>query len=177
MNSFIDINWLEENPLTQETVISYFARSPFYDDSCLNESLRMQTQFSNFFNIHQKLQEMDGLRYVVEERNDIFYIFKIDKQNDEEKLIDFYFVLAGTIFKGSTQASVTKSRVHNFLFYVNESIEKFFTQRHFDPFKGFSFKSNFQQKEQKKENIEDAAIRDYVLQELVNEAHYKHPHK
>ncbi|KRH94697.1 RNA polymerase II transcriptional regulation mediator [Pseudoloma neurophilia] len=168
MHSFTDPSWLEENPLTTETAISYFARSPFYDGSCLNETLRMQTQFSNFFDLNQKLQELDGLRYFVEEKNEIFYIYKINKQKTEETLVDFHYIMFGTIFKGTTQYGVAKARMYNFLFFVDESIEKFYKRRDYDPYKGLFLKSTDKSDEEaKQKDKEEDAIREYVLRELA----------
>ena len=45
--SFKDVIWLQKFPLIKETILDYFALSPFYDRSCNNEVLRMQTKFSN----------------------------------------------------------------------------------------------------------------------------------
>lgn len=40
--SFRHQAWLQEFPLTAETVLDYFAWSDFYDRTCLNEQMKMQ---------------------------------------------------------------------------------------------------------------------------------------
>lgn len=165
--SFFDQKWLEENPLTNETVLAYFALSPFYDRSCLNEIIQMQTQFSNFFDMNKKLQEMDGLRYVVEEKNDIFYIFKVQKTKNVSKTVDFHYVMFGTIFKGTTQNTVTRSRLNNFLYFINESIGKYVQKRSYDPFEGFHIKKTENTQEFDETAKKEMALTNFILSEIA----------
>lgn len=169
MHSWINQKWLEENPITSETILSYFALSPFYDQSSLNEVLKMQTQFNTFLDLNQKLRDMNGLRYIVEERNEIFYIFKIDKQGTEENTVDFYYVMYGTIFKGTTVNQIYRTRLMNFLFYVNSSFDKFYKERIFDPIEGFKIRSEKKEKDQEKKDEEEKAIHEYVIKEIAKE--------
>lgn len=159
----MDQKWLEENPLTEETILSYFALSPFYDRSCLNEILKMQTQFSNLFDINEKLKSINGLRYNISNKNDIFYIFKIDKKKDSEKILDFFYVMFGRIFKGTSYNSVIKSRFNNFLFFLEKSIDSFYKERIFDPFDGFKIKFD---EEVEKKDEEEKLIEEYILNEI-----------
>lgn len=45
--SFKDVIWLQRFPLSKVSVLDYFSLSPFYDRSCNNEVLKMQTKFTN----------------------------------------------------------------------------------------------------------------------------------
>lgn len=119
MRSFIDQKWLEENPLSIETVLGYFSQSPFYDRSSLNEILRMQSQYTNFFDFNKKMNEMNGIRYIIEEENDIFLIYKIDKNDDDEKLVDFHYVMHGIIYQENTINEIYEARLSNFLYFIN----------------------------------------------------------
>jgi mediator of RNA polymerase II transcription subunit 6 len=68
-----DPQWLAQNRITRENVLSYFSRSPFYDRSCNNELIRMQITPElqggdlNFTPREEELlQGMQGLEFVPE---------------------------------------------------------------------------------------------------------------
>lgn len=139
--SYINQQWLESNPLVLETVMSYFSLSPFYDRSSLNEILKMQTQFANFLDFSKKLTDLDGMKYIVDQKHDIFYIYKINKYRSNEKLLDFYYIFYGVIYKGTTIDEIFETRMFNFLFYINESITRYLQRRKFNVISGFFSKN------------------------------------
>jgi len=45
---FRDPQWLALNPLVMENVIEYFSYSQFYNKTCNNETIKMQSRFNQF---------------------------------------------------------------------------------------------------------------------------------
>ncbi|ELQ74293.1 RNA polymerase II transcriptional regulation mediator [Trachipleistophora hominis] len=167
--TYTNQQWLETNPLTVETVLTYFSFSPFYDRSSLNEILKMQTQFTNFLDFSKKLTELNGVKYLIEQKGDIFFIYKIHKQKDTEELLDFYYVFFGTIYKGATTNSIFRTRVFNFLFFLNESLPKYLRRRRFSAVEGFKMKSDEEiNTGNAEEMIEDKEIAEYVMRDIYN---------
>lgn len=165
--TYINQQWLETNPLTAETVLTYFALSPFYDRSSLNEILKMQTQFTNFLDFSKKLTELNGVKYLIDQRNDIFFIYKIHKQKDNEDLLDFYYVLFGTIYKGATTNGIFRTRVFNLLFFINESLPKYLKRRRFSAVEGFKMKSDEEiGAKESEETVEDKEIAEHVIRDI-----------
>lgn len=56
---FRDVAWLQSFPLTDESVLDYFAMSPFYDRTCNNEVLRMQARY-----VGQPKELLSQLQYI-----------------------------------------------------------------------------------------------------------------
>lgn len=165
--TYINQQWLETNPLTTETVLTYFALSPFYDRSSLNEILKMQTQFTNFLDFSKKLTELNGVKYLVDQRNDVFFIYKIHKQKDNEDLLDFYYVLFGKIYKGATTNGIFRTRVFNLLFFINESLPKYLKRRRFSAVEGFKMKSDEEiGAKESEETVEDKEIAEHVIRDI-----------
>lgn len=122
----------------------------------------MQTKFANFLDFSKKFMELNGIKYLVEQKNYIFFIYKVEKKNDKELLLDFLNIFFGTIYKGTTFCDVYKIRVLNFLFYINESLFSYLKRRKFSVVEGFKMKSEDEMKSiEIDETKEDKEIADF----------------
>lgn len=109
--SFMDPIFLQQFALTRENALEYFCRSPFYDISSNNETLRMQgTSMS-----HVHLQRMTGIEFALgEDRgsregsrgNDGSSdgrLFLVKKQRRDSPtsvhVLSVYYILDGTVYQ------------------------------------------------------------------------------
>ncbi|KAF7684617.1 Mediator of RNA polymerase II transcription subunit 6 [Astathelohania contejeani] len=141
---FRDEYWLSVNVLNEQTALDYFATSQFYDKQCNNEILRMQTQFSNLSEIKNRLEEMEGIEFMLANFSEnLFIIHKIQRRSKYNwSVISVYYILFGNIYMAPTNLSIYKARIANSLFYLNEAIDLYLERWKFDPFKGVSFGEN-----------------------------------
>jgi mediator of RNA polymerase II transcription subunit 6 len=109
--SFRDQLWLNAYPLDRILVFDYFALSPFYDRSCSNERLRMES-IHPFDMAH--LSKRTGIEYILQEAQEP-HLFVIRKQKREgpEKVtaLAAYYVLDGSIYQAPQLYTVIGSRV------------------------------------------------------------------
>lgn len=108
---FRDQLWLNTYPLDRNFVFDYFALSPFYDRTCNNEQLRMNS-------IHpldiSHLSKMTGIEYVLNEviEPNLFVIRK-QKRDSPEKVTPMltYYVLDGSIYQAPQLCNVFSARI------------------------------------------------------------------
>ncbi|EJW01210.1 hypothetical protein EDEG_04059 [Edhazardia aedis USNM 41457] len=144
---FRDEFFLSANILTSKNVLSYFSASQFYDQSCLNEVIKMQTKYTGNEitddEIDEKLKEMVGVQYILAKSLDedqLFIIYKIDRfTRVEYDVLQIYYVLNGNIYQSPTNHALLSSRLSNSLYFINEAIDMLGKRRDFDCFKGFSY--------------------------------------
>ncbi|TBU07245.1 subunit 6 of mediator of RNA polymerase II transcription [Hamiltosporidium magnivora] len=140
--SFRDNYWLNTNTLTPETVLTYFSNSQFYDKSCNNEILKMQTQYNNLIDLKLKLNEMKGIQYIVDHtdtNNTLFVIQKIKRYSSNDiELLNIYYIIHGNIYQSPTNIGIFKSRMCNMFFYLSEALDMYLDRRIYNPFKGSS---------------------------------------
>lgn len=123
---FRDSVWLQQNMLTAETVLEYFSFSQFYDRNCNNEVLKMQTMYSTLSGIEGLLKKMCGIQYAVHyvEEPVLFVIKKYERISLEKTLVlDYYYVMHGTVYQAPTQSEVSRTRYTNILFSMFDSLE------------------------------------------------------
>ncbi|KAG0436396.1 Mediator of RNA polymerase II transcription subunit 6 [Dictyocoela muelleri] len=151
--SYKNEEFLFHNNLDLNTLFDYFTTSPFYDRTCSNEIIKMQTQRNP---TNDKLKEMVGIQYITHEyelenirkliekcTGSSLILFKIFRHSYHDfKLLTFYYVVDGFIYEANSDAQIFKVRISNFLFYCNKALDLFFEMRHFDIFKGFVFETN-----------------------------------
>ncbi|XP_057550096.1 mediator of RNA polymerase II transcription subunit 6 isoform X1 [Amaranthus tricolor] len=119
--SFRDQLWLNTYPLDRNLVFDYFALSPFYDRTCNNEQLRMNS-------IHpldlSHLSKMTGLEYLLNEviEPNLFVIRK-QKRDSPEKVTPMltYYVLDGSIYQAPQLCNVFNARIGRALYYVQKA--------------------------------------------------------
>lgn len=112
--SFRDTVWLQSFPLTEQTVIHYFALSPFYDRSCNNERLKMQRLELD------RLKSMRGIEYEnvpvpPPAQGQQYSLFLVRKQRrispHQVKPLAMYYVLDGTVYQAPNLHAMLTSRL------------------------------------------------------------------
>lgn len=154
---FRDQAFINAYPLTEHNILDYFSGSQFYDASCMNEVLKMQTKYTNLEDLKNKLNEMTGLQYILHYYNEertLFIIFQIYRHNSNDFDVNVaYYVMFGSIYQSPTNYSLYESRTCNFLYFINEVLDLLEENKEFDCFKGFSLKNN--SNENKMQNVID----------------------
>lgn len=118
---FRDQLWLNTYPLDRNLVFDYFALSPFYDRTCNNEQLRINS-------IHpldiSHLSKMTGIEYMLTEvvEPNLFVIRK-QKRDSPEKVMPMltYYVLDGSIYQAPQLCSVFSARIGRALYYIQKA--------------------------------------------------------
>jgi hypothetical protein len=110
--SFRDTVWLQSFPLTVQTVLHYFALSPFYDRSCNNERLKMQRlgleQLKNMRGVEYELLP-NGAKQLPQQ------LFLVRKQRRSSRTqvepLAIYYVLDGTVYQAPNIHAMLTSRL------------------------------------------------------------------
>lgn len=118
---FRDQLWLNTFPLDRNYVFDYFALSPFYDRTCNNEHIRMNS-------VHpldlSHLSKMTGIEYMLNEviEPNLFVIRK-QKRDSPEKVTPMltYYVLDGSIYQAPQLCSVFSARIGRALYYISRA--------------------------------------------------------
>ena len=119
--SFNDTVWLQSFPLNEQTVLHYFALSPFYDAACNNERLKMQRLELD------RLKTMRGLEYEIVTRPlpptapcSLFLIRKQRRSSPHQvKPLALYYILDGTIYQAPNLHAILTSRLKKCSFQMN----------------------------------------------------------
>ena len=130
--SFRDVSWLQAFTLTEESVFTYLALSQFYDRTCNNEVVSMQTRYTNQTNtgplshaaIKEKLQSMIGIEYMLKEAKppNYFLIQKVYRSSPSNiSLLSEVFLMNGTIYQAPSLESILHFRLSNILDNLGEA--------------------------------------------------------
>lgn len=121
---FRDPIWLQQNILNDESVLEYFSCSQFYDKNCNNEILKMQ-MITIPTEVQKYLKKMCGIQYVLEYSNEFLFVIKKYKRISPEKLqvLNFYYIMHGTVYQAPTEQEVSKTRYTNILFSMLDSLK------------------------------------------------------
>ncbi|GAB2293443.1 hypothetical protein Dimus_027642 [Dionaea muscipula] len=118
---FRDQLWLNTYPLDRNLVFDYFALSPFYDWTCNNEQLRMNS-------IHPldmtQLSKMTGIEYVLSEvMEPNLFVIRKQKRDSPEKVTPMltYYALDGSIYQAPQLCNVFASRIGRSLYYISKA--------------------------------------------------------
>ncbi|ADM10900.1 MED6 RNA polymerase II transcriptional regulation mediator [Encephalitozoon intestinalis ATCC 50506] len=134
--SFVDQRFLSSRPLDDANVLEYFSGSPFYDKSCNNEILKMQTQFRGL-DQKSKLSSMIGVFYEAESSNNektLFVIRKAYNHGDTTETLGMYYIIHGHIYAAPTNYSIYRCRMSDSMWLLNSFIDKMMEKRRFNPF-------------------------------------------
>jgi len=134
--NFVDQRFLSSRTLDDTNVLEYFSSSPFYDKSCNNEILKMQTQFRGL-DLKSKLSTMIGIFYELLNSNSDKTLFIIKKAYNHGNSIDtlgIYYIIHGYIYSAPTNYSIYGCRMSDSMWILNSFINKVFEKRKFNPF-------------------------------------------
>lgn len=116
-NYWSDEQWLLSNFLDNESVMTYFYCSIFYDKSANNEKTKEDLK---------KMKYMRGLEYILTYSLPDKGIFHIKKQyrTNEKKVtpIGIYYVYHGRVYESPSLSRVISSKVRNMSFFLNDSL-------------------------------------------------------
>lgn len=122
---FYDQNFLAAQPLCAANVMEYFATSQFYDRGCVNEILRMQSQFASI-DIQHRLTTTPGFYYVLEEEADeLFVIAKKEFDGHGTSMLKAYYCMHGHIYCAPTARAVSEARIIDGLWQLNEALDQY----------------------------------------------------
>ncbi|KAF9934315.1 Mediator of RNA polymerase II transcription subunit 6 [Linnemannia zychae] len=130
--------------LTPDNVLDYFAQSPFWDPSCNNAIIRMQTQFNNLGEMTQKLRDQTGVEFaLVHERYPTLFIIRKQERKGPDYVIpmDVYYVLNGSIYMNPDVQTLISNRILGSLFYVESAFNEARTMAEFHPSTGYHWKA------------------------------------
>ncbi|KAJ0397909.1 hypothetical protein P43SY_002417 [Pythium insidiosum] len=138
--SFRDTVWLQSFPLNAQTVLHYFALSPFYDRSCNNERLKMQRlgldQLKNMRGIEYEL--LPNLAKQLPQQ-----LFLVQKQRrlgrTQVTPLAIYYVLDGTIYQAPNIHAMLTSRLKKCSYRVNKAFHALAAGVRFSPTEGYAW--------------------------------------
>lgn len=114
---FRDVSWLQENPLNTSTAMNYFSLSPFYDNTCNNEQLRMQSRFNLEKKPENLLLKMVGEEYCLWDEccsadGRLFVIRKQRRSSPTSvKLLGAFYILDGSIYESPNLYTILGNRM------------------------------------------------------------------
>ncbi|KMT14909.1 hypothetical protein BVRB_3g064230 [Beta vulgaris subsp. vulgaris] len=118
---FRDQLWLNTYPLDRNLVFDYFALSPFYDRTCNNEHLRINS-------IHpldiSHLSKMTGIEYMLNEVIEPnLFVIREQKRDNPDKVTPMltYYVLDGSIYQAPQLCNVFSARIGRALYYIQKA--------------------------------------------------------
>lgn len=134
--SFVDQRFLSSRGLDDSNVLEYFSTSPFYDRSCNNEILKMQTQFRGL-DQKSKLSTMVGVFYEAADSNadkTLFVVRKAYNHGDRVETIGMYYIMYGHVYPAPTTHSVYRCRMSDCAWILSTLISRMVSRRKFNPF-------------------------------------------
>lgn len=118
-------------PLTAASVLDYFALSQFYDRTCTNEQLRMQTRFTAAAGgpaapHTARLEDMVGTEYAVSRAAPprLFVLHRRQRHGPAEaEVTASYYVLDGTVYQAPDLLSLLRCRLATSLTYLRDAVD------------------------------------------------------
>ena len=155
-----DQNFLAASPLTSANIMEYFSNFQFYERGCLNEILRMQSQFANI-DISHRLTTTPGFYYILEhEAPGLFVIAKKEFDGARTTILRLYYCIHGYIYVAPSARAISESRMIDALWHLSEALDRYEEQKRFSWLQGFQFR-----REQRTEEA-DAKEAKFVLEAL-----------
>ncbi|KAL0207549.1 hypothetical protein P9112_012177 [Eukaryota sp. TZLM1-RC] len=156
--------------LTFETVLDYFALSPFYDPKSVNEIIRVQQQDRSH------LSTMPGIAFDVREAlskpPDFFIIVKLYRHENLTNYTDlsFYYIYRGSIFQVPSSMVVLQSRLFNMSYSLDSLLAKFSEATQYSLSEGYQLKLAQKEEEAQLTESDEKAASDvhYMNSTLLN---------
>uniref|UniRef100_M4C4K5 Mediator of RNA polymerase II transcription subunit 6 n=1 Tax=Hyaloperonospora arabidopsidis (strain Emoy2) TaxID=559515 RepID=M4C4K5_HYAAE len=146
--SFRDTVWLQSFPLNPQTVLHYFALSPFYDRSCNNERLKMQRlgldQLKNLRGIEYEL-----LPNAAKQLPQQLYVIRKQRRSSRTQVepLAVYYVLDGTVYQAPNIHAMLTSRLKKCSYRINKAFHGLAAGVRFSPTEGYAW--DFSSKDKK----------------------------
>ncbi|KAL1920742.1 uncharacterized protein VTP21DRAFT_11377 [Calcarisporiella thermophila] len=133
----------------RQTVMDYFAHSPFWDNQSNNATLRMQTQFNDLQETEAALKNMTGVEFVVAyERPPVFIIRKQRRYGPAEHEVSAplatYYVLGANIYQSPDLYTILANRMLTSLFHIDKAFRESQQLAEFHPASGYSWRTSFE---------------------------------
>jgi hypothetical protein len=110
--------WLAAYPLNATSLLDYFAFSPFYDKTCINERMKLHAMEAS----HGR---RTGVEYVVKQTvsPELFIIERLDRRSSTESVVlSVYYCLQGTIYQAPDLATLLSARVERAAHLLSKAI-------------------------------------------------------
>lgn len=137
---FTDPYWLAQNVLSRSNALEYFSSSPFYDKTCNNEVLKMQSKFREV--TPDQLHKMVGIEYALGKPSPVITIEKLYRHSSKNvDVLAIFYIVNGYIYQAPRVQKIYSSRLTNALFYIYNALDLYRERRTFDIRDGFKRKS------------------------------------
>jgi len=149
---FYDQNFISTYGLSSSNIVDYFSSSQFYNRQCVNEILKMQSQFANI-DISDKLTSTIGFYYILEHQADnLFVIAKKEFDGYTTIVLKVYYCMFGYIYCAPTLKSISDARTIDCLSHLNDALDKYEQKKKFSWLRGLEFKDKREDNEKNKED-------------------------
>ncbi|CAK4482002.1 unnamed protein product [Aphanomyces euteiches] len=145
--SYRDNVWLGQFELNHQTVLYYFAGSPWYDKSCNNEILKMQRRPL------EHLVSMTGVEYELQLNEakqlpqNLFVIHKKNRTGPRTaSVMAIYYVLDQTIYQAPNTYTLLTSRLKKCSYRINKAFKALSAGVRFSPTEGYSWDFSTEEK-------------------------------
>ena len=120
--------------LRRDSALDYFAGSPFYDRTCLNEQLRMQISLTPK-EVSEKLSRLPGLIYQLDEAKSeevapvgdepahtLYVIRKLRRDaKGKESTLRYYYCLDGVVYESPTIDAIMRARLLKLAWHLQQA--------------------------------------------------------
>nr|KAJ3419306.1 Mediator of RNA polymerase II transcription subunit 6 [Polyrhizophydium stewartii] len=132
--------------LHEFNVLDYFAMSQFYDNSCLNEQVKMQARFNALEAAQLDRRQMKGIEYDLAYFSRQPSLFVIVKQNrmspTKTELIAVYYIVEGTIYQSPNLLHLLANRVRTSLYFSQQALKKASEAYRYHPILGYRWSTD-----------------------------------
>ncbi|KAI9144539.1 MED6 mediator sub complex component-domain-containing protein [Paraphysoderma sedebokerense] len=139
-----DPQWIQfHGGLTPHNILDYLAQAtPFYDSSCNNEILKMQTRYNNLQEMDIQLRKMTGVEYQLTfHRWPVLFIVQKQYRRSETEVTPLanYYILNGNIYQSPDLYQLLTSRMSQSLYHLDKAFQNISKHIEFTPGLGYSW--------------------------------------